>query len=245
MSHEYCVTGAVHTGAPAGKKETIADRETYVTGSSTKTALIYLTDVFGYGHSNHQLLADTFAKELPATVYVPDFLEESAFSLLTPEQLKNVDFAKFSEFNNKEKRNPQHLAFAEAIKSKYENIFVIGYCWGAWGTMHLAAKKGLVTAVSINHPSQLDIPTDLENSTVPTLIVAPYTDPQFPQEKRLIAEAIFDKKAKEEKIFSKIAVYPGFVHGFAARGDSSDPFTWGAVEDAKTESVLFFRRFAK
>jgi len=245
MSHEYCVTGAVHTGTPVGKTVTITDRETYVTGSDSKTALIYLTDVFGFGHSNHRLLADTFAKEIPATVYLADFLEESAFSLLTPEQLKNVDFAKFSEFNNKEKRNPQHLALAEEIKSKYENIFVVAYCWGAWGAMHLAGKKGLITAVSINHPSQLDIPKDLEESTVPTLIVAPYTDPQFPQEKRLIAEEIFDKKAKEQKIFSKIAVYPGFVHGFAARGDTGDAFIWGGIEDAKTESVLFFRKFAK
>lgn len=109
----------------------------------------------------------------------------------------------------------------------------------------LAAKPGLITAVSINHPSKLEIPGDLEKLTSPTLIVAPYTDPQFPQEARAIAEQIFDRKAKEEKLFFKIAVYPGFSHGFAARGDTDDLFMKEAVEDAKTESVIFFRKFIK
>ena len=109
----------------------------------------------------------------------------------------------------------------------------------------LAAKQGLMTAVSVNHPSALAIPQDLENCTAPCLIVAPYTDSAFPQETRILAEKIFDKKAKEEQVFSKIAVYPGFTHGFAARGDKGDAFTNGAIEDAKNESVVFFRRFLK
>ena len=106
----------------------------------------------------------------------------------------------------------------------------------------LAAKPGLIAGVSINHPSRLEIPGDLERLTAPTLIVAPYTDSAFPQESRLIAEKIFDQKAKEDKMFFKIVVYPGFVHGFAARGDMGDAFTGGAVDDAKTETVLFFRK---
>ena len=77
------------------------------------------------------------------------------------------------------------------------------------------------------------------------MIVAPFEDHAFPQETRNLAEKIFDKKAKEEKIFTKIAVYPGFVHGFAARSVTDDTFTTFAVEDAKNESVHFFRRFMK
>ena len=124
-------------------------------------------------------------------------------------------------------------------------MFVIGYCWGAWGACMLAAIPGLIAGVSINHPSRLEIPGDLEKLTAPTLIVAPYTDSAFPQESRLIAEKIFDQKAKEDKMFFKIVVYPGCVHGFAARGDTGDAVISAAVEDAKTETVLFFRKIIK
>ena len=245
MSHEYCVTGTIHKGTPTGTEAIVIDRKAYVAGSNKNTALLYLTDVHGYEYANHRLLADTFAKEIPATVYVGDFLEESGFANLSQEQRKNIDFAKFAAFNTKEKRFPQILAFAEHLRSQYKRVFVIGYCWGAWGAYMLAAKPGLVDGISINHPSKLEIPGDLERLTSPTLIVSPYTDSQFPQESRSIAEKIFDQKAKEDKLFTKIVVYPGFTHGFAARGDTSDAFTYGAVEDAKTESVLFFRKLVE
>jgi dienelactone hydrolase len=245
MSSEHCAIGHIHTGTPVGKEETINGRKAYVTGSNKSNALLYLTDVFGYEYNNHRLLADTFAKELPITVYVGDFLGESGFVHLTPEELKNVDFPKFREFNAKEKRFPQILELAEHLKSQYEKVFVIGYCWGAWGAVMLAAKPGLIAGVSLNHPSVVEVPSDLENLKSPTLIVAPYTDHAFPPEQRSIAEKIFDEKAKNEKLFFKIAVYPGFVHGFTARGNTDDEFTNEAVEDAKTESVIFFRKILK
>jgi len=244
MSHEHCVTGAIHTGNPKGKVEVVADRKTYITGSNGSNAILYLTDVFGYEMPNHRLIADTLAAELPVTVYVPDFLEESAFPL-EEEKRKNIDFGKFMAFNAKDKRYPQILAVAKELKSKYQKVFAIGYCWGAWGAFMLGAEDGLLAGVSVNHPSALRIPEDLEGLKVPSLIVAPYTDQQFPPESRAIAEKIFDRKANEEKLFFKIAVYPGFVHGFAARGDTGDPFTNDAIEDAKNESVLFFRKCLK
>jgi len=244
MSHEHCITGAIHTGTPTGKVEVVADRKTYVTGSNTTNAILYITDVFGYEMPNHRLIADTFAAELPVTVYVPDFLDESAFPL-DEEARKKVDFGKFAAFNAKPKRYPQILAVAKELKSKYEKVLAIGYCWGAWGVFMLGAEDGLLAGAAVNHPSALSIPEDLENLKVPALIVAPYTDQQFPPESRAIAEKIFDRKAIEEKLFFKIAVYPGFVHGFTARGNTEDPFTNDAIEDAKNESVMFFRKCLK
>jgi dienelactone hydrolase len=52
-----------------------------------------------------------------------------------------------------------------------------------------------------------------------------------------------NQKATSAKIFSKIAVYPGFVHGFTVRGHIDDEFAAGAMEDAKDEAVRFFRKF--
>jgi dienelactone hydrolase len=244
MSHEHCAIGSIHKGTPIGTESVIANRKAYVVGSNKTNSILYLTDVFGYEANNHRLIADTFAKELPVTVYVGDFLDETGFIHLTEEQRRTA-FPNFLAHNTTEKRFPQILAVAKELKSQYERVFVVGYCWGGWGACMLAAIPGLIAGVSLNHPSKLEIPGDLERLTAPTLIVAPYNDNAFSQESRIIAEKIFDKKVKAEKKFFKIVVYPGFDHGFAARGDTSDSFTEEAVQDAKTETVLFFRKIIK
>src|SRR5437667_11372174 len=110
MSDEHCRITHIHRGTPSGTESVVADRKCYVAGSNKTNALLHITDVYGYKYNNHRLLADTFGQELPATVYIGDFLEESGFANLTREQVKNVDFAKFGEFNSKEKRFPQMLA---------------------------------------------------------------------------------------------------------------------------------------
>jgi dienelactone hydrolase len=245
MSSEHCITGSIHTGTPKGKLTTFAGRETYIAGSNQTNALLYLPDVFGHGLPNHQLLADTFAAELPVTVYVPDFLEGSEAPIDAEKRIKDFNFEKFRSFNSKEKRYPQILAYAQELKKNHQRVFGIGYCWGAWGSYMLGAEEGLMAGVSVNHPSLLRIPEDIENLKCDTVIVAPYTDSAFPPESRAIAEKIFDRKAKEEKLFSKIVVYPGFVHGFAARGDVGDAFSNDAIEDAKTETVLFIQKCLK
>ena len=74
MACEQCKTGFNWNGTPAGKESTLADSgiKTYVTGTSKSAAVLLVHDVFGWTFPNLRLLADHFAKEADATVYVPD-----------------------------------------------------------------------------------------------------------------------------------------------------------------------------
>lgn len=67
-----CKEGFQWEGKPVGKESTIAGNKTYVTGSNKDVAILIVHDVFGWTLNNLRLLADHYAKEADATVYLPD-----------------------------------------------------------------------------------------------------------------------------------------------------------------------------
>ena len=72
MSCENCKTGFKWNGQTTGKESTLGKSKAYVTGESKDAAVLILTDIFGWTLPNIRLIADHFAKEAQATVYVPD-----------------------------------------------------------------------------------------------------------------------------------------------------------------------------
>lgn len=69
---ECCAKGFRWEGTPTGSESRICNSDTYVTGSSTSKAILILHDGAGWKSPNMRLLADHFAKEIGATVYIPD-----------------------------------------------------------------------------------------------------------------------------------------------------------------------------
>jgi hypothetical protein len=69
---ENCKTGFAWEGQPIGFESKIADNDTYVTGTSKDAAVFVIADYYGWKFTNLRLLADHFAKEANATVYLPD-----------------------------------------------------------------------------------------------------------------------------------------------------------------------------
>ena len=55
-----------------GVKPTLAGLDCYVTGLSSKIAILLLHDLYGWTFTNTRLLADHYAEEVGATVYIPD-----------------------------------------------------------------------------------------------------------------------------------------------------------------------------
>jgi dienelactone hydrolase len=51
---------------------TLSDNTAYVTGSNSEVAVLVIHDLFGWTFPNIRLLADAYAEEADATVYVPD-----------------------------------------------------------------------------------------------------------------------------------------------------------------------------
>ena len=71
MAH-CCLTGFSWNGTPSGKESRLAKNPTYVTGANKDVAILVVHDLWGWTWQNMRLLADHYATEAEATVYVPD-----------------------------------------------------------------------------------------------------------------------------------------------------------------------------
>lgn len=70
--NKCCLTGFQWGGTPTGTESKLANNLTYVTGSNSDVAVLLVHDLFGWKFPNLRLLADHYAKEIGATVYLPD-----------------------------------------------------------------------------------------------------------------------------------------------------------------------------
>jgi len=69
---QCCLSGFRWDGTPVGKETKLGNNDTYVTGSNKDVAIMIVHDIFGWTFPNLRLLADHYAKEADATVYLPD-----------------------------------------------------------------------------------------------------------------------------------------------------------------------------
>ena len=72
MLSECCLSGFKWDGTPEGKETKLTKNDAYVTGSNKDVAIMIVHDIFGWKFPNLRLLADHYAKESDATVYLPD-----------------------------------------------------------------------------------------------------------------------------------------------------------------------------
>lgn len=77
MSCPACFSGSTHDHAePKGTIETVHGIRTYVAGGSdtskSKSAIIYLPDIFSLKLVNNKILADEYATATGCKVYIPD-----------------------------------------------------------------------------------------------------------------------------------------------------------------------------
>eukprot|EP01119_Soliformovum_irregulare_P008405 TRINITY_DN21523_c0_g1_i1.p1 TRINITY_DN21523_c0_g1~~TRINITY_DN21523_c0_g1_i1.p1 ORF type:complete len:259 (-),score=41.83 TRINITY_DN21523_c0_g1_i1:48-824(-) len=244
---ECCGKGYIHKGTPIGREITIAGRKTYATGDETSSVAIYIIhDVFGIVINNIRVLADKYAKLTGAMVYVPDFFNgdhvDFKYQTNDKDYIENV-VPVFME-KHPPRDFPQFVECAKEIKGKHKKMIVMGICWGAPGTFHLASPAGgeLADAVAVAHPSKTER-SDWEQLTKPSLMITCQFDGIFTEDKRKEALAVTEKNATDRGLFSKWAYYPGCYHGFALRGDEANPLTAAAMADATQEFTSFVRLF--
>jgi dienelactone hydrolase len=124
-------------GIPSGHEFTLASNPTYVTGSNADVAILYIHDALGWKFNNARLLADHFAREANATVYMPDFfggerLDENA---IKEGRWGGIDMPGFMKRNAREMREPEIFACARELRGKYKKLGTVGYCFGGWAVM--------------------------------------------------------------------------------------------------------------
>lgn len=249
-----CFTGFRWDGTPKGHEDRIANSDAYVTGSNKERAIVLIHDGAGWKSNNSRLLADHFADEVDATVYVPDFFKDSPLSKFLGAPPKDSDkpfnlehfianngeaLGKFMGANNKDIRRPEVFAVAKWLKSKYKRLGAAGYCWGGWGCFQLGAKgQDLVDCISVAHPSLLTN-EEIDNIGVPVQINAPEHDPVYTSE---LKSHSLESIPKTGVPFS-YQLYPGQAHGFASRGDAKKPGEREAMILAKDSAVTWFKNF--
>ena len=256
-----CVKGFTWDGTPEGREEKIAASfDTYVSGTSTKAAVLIVHDVFGWKTPNARLLADHYAREAGVTAYLPDFFHgdevrpESRPDLSPQEFLMQVVMP-FIGIHSRAAREPDVFAVARALKRDlgYEKVAVVGFCYGGWAAFRLgaapanqpedkdAAAKGAITgplvdAVAVAHPSLLTT-KDIDELAVPTLVLAPANDVLYvPELKQHTFEALPKNGVPLDYIH-----FPGIEHGALVRGDITVPGERAALVRAKHVTVSFLK----
>ncbi|SCU90704.1 LAMI_0E03268g1_1 [Lachancea mirantina] len=233
-----CFTGFRHSGDAKGKHTTVFDLDTYVTGKeSDDKILVILTDVFGNRFNNVLLLADAFG-EAGYKVFIPDILDNDPIDLG-----KSQDFEAWKAKHNADFTRKIAEPFVKAVKSELKPKFlgVVGYCFGAkYAVQFIDETTGAADAAAIAHPSFVSMDEVAAIGKKPLLISAAEKDTIFPPENRHATEA----KLQEIGAVYQVDLFSGTSHGFAARGDISDPVVKYAKEKTFYDQVFWFDHFS-
>lgn len=233
-----CTKVVFHTGEPTGQVITLAGLPTYVTKNysteSTKFLVIF-GDIYGYKLINTQLVADTFASLLGYPVIMPDILNDDPFDF-TKEEI-GIWFARHPVDGTIETMKKFFQEF-QKIHQKIDFIAGVGYCFGAKYLSHYLTKDSFLPfdVGAFAHPSFVS-EEELAAISKPLIISAAETDSIFSVELRQKSESIL----REAKIHYQIDLFQGVEHGFAVRGDLSNPVVKYAAEKALTDQVAFFK----
>ncbi|KAI0676103.1 alpha/beta-hydrolase [Trametes maxima] len=243
-----CVQGVRHEGEPTGKIEKIGGIESYVAvpeGDYPKDKVVlFLSDIFGIPLVNNKLLVDDFARNGFRTI-MPDLFNgepgpESGLSKISQDE-RNAWLSRHGPESWKGVLD----AVVDALQAEGVTwIGTTGYCFGAPPAWYLALKGSSKVTV-VTHPSRLRTPEDLEEyrdkAKAPLLINGCEVDQMFPTEAQAKADEILGG-GKFAPGYER-TYWDGCQHGFAVRGDLSNPKVKAGKEGAFIATVKFFKMY--
>jgi dienelactone hydrolase len=240
---ECCLRGFQWDGVPTGRTDHLAGLDIYVSGTNEHAAILFIADLFGWKFPNIRLLADHYAKEVNATVYVPDFFggERLPDQIFAEERWTDPALGAFMQRNSREIREPEVLACARELRAKHPKLAAVGYCYGGWAVFRLGAKEHqppLVDCISTGHPSMLT-KADIDQVGVPVQILAPEIDFLFTPELKLHA---FQTLHTSSLPFD-YQHFPGVEHASLVRGNDAKDGERKAMARAKNAAVAWIRQF--
>ena len=121
-------------------------------------------------------------------------------------------------------RPPLDKVIAGLKERGITELAAVGYCFGARYAFDLAFEH-VVKVVAVAHPSLLEVPDDLvkfKDTGIPLHINSCEIDPQYPVEKQKIGDEVLGNGTNKGPNYERTH-WPGCTHGFAVRGDISDP----------------------
>ncbi|KAI0752511.1 alpha/beta-hydrolase [Daedaleopsis nitida] len=246
---KHCISGVRHEGTPEGKLDKLGGVDVYIATPAEveypkDKVLLFFPDGFGLQLVNAQLLADDFARNGFKTVILDYFKGDP----VPPDAFSSGNFDLMSWLG----KHPVEEAMSDirnvidALKAEGVTKFgAVGFCYGGARTAFNLAFTGEIHVVAVSHPSLLQVPDDLNKylaeSKAPLLINSCETDSQFPISAQEQADAILGG-GKFAPGYER-TYWPGVVHGFAIRGDLSDPNVKAGKEGAFKASVEFLIKY--
>lgn len=253
---DCCLKASLWEGTPAGAETTFpgVPNPTYVSQapSPSRVAILMVHDIFGWTFLNTRLLADAYAREANATVYLPDFFGGEIVPLepALAGRFEELDLPSFIKRNARSVREPEILAYARALRAsgQYDKVGAIGFCYGGWAVFRLGAEefvdpasgRPLVDAISAGHPSLLT-EKDVEGLSVqvPAQLVAPEFDPVYTPEMKQFTFTALQKK----NVPFDYQHLPGVEHGCLVRGDANKKGERAAMVRGKNAAVSWFKQW--
>jgi dienelactone hydrolase len=239
-----CYQGFEWEGSPTGQTAKLANKDVYIASDSSASdiAILFVADMFGWTFRNNRLLADHIAREVGATVYVPDFFAGEVIDaeLLINDQWDKIDVAGFGYRNRREVREPEIFECAKALKQQYKKLGAVGYCYGGWAAFRLGGAAKLVDVVSVGHPSLLT-KEDIDAVTVPVQVLAPEFDLVYTAELKLHTFQTVPTLG----VPLDYQHFPGMVHACLVRGDERKPGERAAMIRGKNALVAWQTQFLK
>lgn len=234
-----CFQGFYHEGTAKGTYKNIFGVESYVTGTDKPTdrVIVILTDIYGIKLNNVLINADNMAAK-GYQVYIPDILFNDPVIKLDG----STDFAAWLANHPADKVQALVTSYLTNLKKELNPKFVavVGYCYGAkFAVQQINQNSPLADCCAIAHPSFVSM-EELAAIGKPILISAAEVDPIFTTELRHQSEA----KLIEMKARYQLDLFSGVSHGFAARGDISDPVVKYAKEKVLLDQLHWFDNFS-
>ncbi|KAG1860245.1 hypothetical protein DFJ58DRAFT_274037 [Suillus subalutaceus] len=242
-----CIQGVRHEGEPSGTLETIDGVACYVATPTVDYAkdkvILLLPDAFGIELINAQLLADDFAKNGFKVVAI-DYLNGDC---VPADKSQTLNVKSFDFYGWLAAIAPRSLALhstRSSLRSKRKALPSLEprVTASAVVTTFDLAFDNVIQCAVVSHPSLLNIPADLETyfskSAAPLLINSCENDIMFSAEVQAKADEIFGD-GKFAPGYRR-EYFPGCTHGFAVRGDLSDPLVKAGKEGSFLASVEFF-----
>lgn len=225
--------------------------ECYVTGDEANAkdrVLYFLTDIFGIRFINSQLLADHYG-EAGFYVIIPDLFDGDAMTEADMNPPPGVNVMEVIG-----KWMPKHMP--KSVDPIIEKVIAqtrathnpkfsasVGYCFGGKYSVRLLAQEGVLQSAALFHPSMLeDAEVDAIVGKNQTLFVcSPDNDSLYTKTVRRRTEDQLQELSDSTGLRYKTVLLHGVGHGFAVRGDISDPWTKFSKEQAFTDAVAWLK----
>lgn len=240
-----CLTGNLHAGKTVGKTEKLFGTTTYISGETNGEAqnIVIFTDIFGLGLNNNLLIADRLA-DAGFRVFIPDLFDGDCIPVeLMAGKPDMAAFAAWKKIHTPEAVSAISAPFLTNLRAsvgKEANIAVIGHCFGAPYALKALSADGGADTGAIAHPSFINDEA-FQNVTKPLLISAAEHDNSFTHDDRYRSEKIL----METKVKFQSTLFSGVTHGFAVRGDISDPNVKYAKEKVLLDQISWFNHMTK